>query len=67
MTSRRWCVGFLKGVLRLGAILASGLLVLVNGPAVSLGEIAGQRFRGRLMFLSEPLVHKGYFILALGC
>jgi hypothetical protein len=52
--------------LRLPAILASGLQVLVSGPTVSLGEIVGQRFRGRLMFLREQLVHKGYFILALG-
>jgi hypothetical protein len=60
-------VGFLTGRLRLAAILASGLPVLLSGPAVSLGIIVGQRFRGRLMFLSEPLVHKGYLILALGC
>jgi hypothetical protein len=37
-----FCVGLLTGVLRLTAILASGLLVFVNGAAVSLGEIAGQ-------------------------
>jgi hypothetical protein len=61
------CVGFLTGGLRLGATLVSGLQVLVNGPKVSLGEIAGQRFRGRLMFLSEHLMHKGYLILAQGC
>ena len=61
------CIGFLTGVLGLAAIVASGLSVLVSGATVSLGKIAGQRFRGRLMFLSEPLVHKGYFILALGC
>jgi hypothetical protein len=61
------CVGFLTSGLRLAAILVSGLQVLVSGATVSFGEIVGQRFRGRLMFLSEPLVHKGYFILALGC
>ena len=53
------CVGFLTGALRLTAILVSGLQVLVSGPTVSLGEIAGQRFRGRLMFLSEHLMHTG--------
>jgi hypothetical protein len=61
------CVGFLTGGLRLTAVLISGLPVLVSGPTVSLGEIVGQRFRGRLMFFSEQLMHKGYFILALGC
>jgi hypothetical protein len=61
------CVRFLTGGLRLPAIHASGLQVLVSGPTVSLGEIVGQRFRGRLMFFSEQLMHKGYFILALGC
>jgi hypothetical protein len=61
------CVGFLTGGLRLGAILASGLLVLVSGATVSLGEIARQRFRGRLMFLSEPFVHKGYLIWGQRC
>jgi hypothetical protein len=35
-------VGFLTGGLRLDAILASGLLVLVSGATVSLGEIARQ-------------------------
>jgi hypothetical protein len=50
-------LGFLTGVLRLAVILAGGLLVLVSGAAVSLGEIAGQRFRSCLMFLSEPFVH----------
>jgi hypothetical protein len=60
------CVGFLTRILRLGAILASSLLVLVSGVAVSLGEIVGQRFCGRLMFLSEQLMHKGYLILAPG-
>jgi hypothetical protein len=61
------CVGFLTGGLRLAAILAGGLAVLVSGPTVSLAEIVGHRFGGRLMFLSEPLVHKGYFIFAPGC
>jgi hypothetical protein len=60
------CVGFLTGGLRLTAILVSGLPVLVSGPTVSLGEIVGQRFRGRLMFLSEQLMHKGYLVLAPG-
>jgi len=50
-------VGFLTGGLCQPAILARGLLVLVSGAAVSLGKIAGQRFRGRLMLLSEPLMH----------
>jgi hypothetical protein len=59
------CVGFLTDGLRLTAILVSGLQVLVSGPTVSLGQIAGQRFRGRLMLLSEQLMHKGFFILAL--
>jgi hypothetical protein len=49
-------VGFPTGGLRLGAIVASGLSVLVSGATVSI-EIAGQRFRGRLMLLSEPLMH----------
>jgi hypothetical protein len=40
------CVSFLTGGLRLDAILASGVLVLVSGATVSLGEIARQRFRG---------------------
>jgi len=62
-----FCVGLLTGVLRLTAILASGLLVFVNGATVSLGEIAGQRFRSCLMFLSEPLVHESYLIRAQGC
>jgi hypothetical protein len=61
------CVGFLTSVLRLTAILMSGLLVLVDGATVSLGEIAGQRFRSCLMFLSEPLVHESYLIRAQGC
>jgi hypothetical protein len=52
--------------LRLAAILARGLLVLISRPTVSLGEIAGQRFRGRLMFLSEPLMHKSYLIRVQG-
>jgi hypothetical protein len=60
-----FCVGFLTGVLRLGAILVSGLPVLVSGATVSLGEVVGQRFRGRLMFLCEQLVHGSYLILAL--
>ena len=46
---------------------ASTLPVLVSGPTVSLGEIVGQRFRGRLMFLSEPLMHKSYLIRVQGC
>jgi hypothetical protein len=50
----------------LAAILASSVSVLVSGATVCLGEIAGQRFRGRLMFLCEQLVHGGYLILALG-
>jgi hypothetical protein len=53
------CVGFLARILRSGAILASGLLVLLSGSAVSLGEIAGQRLRGCLMFLSEHFVQHG--------
>jgi hypothetical protein len=60
-------VGFLTGGLRLAAILAGGLPVLVSGPTVSLAEIVGHRFGGRLMFLSEPLMHEGYFIFAPGC
>jgi hypothetical protein len=43
---------------RLAAILVSGLQVLVSRPTVSLGEIAGKRFRSRLMFFSEHLMHK---------
>jgi hypothetical protein len=35
------CVGFLAGGLRLAAILAGGLPVLVSGPAVSVAEIVG--------------------------
>ena len=61
------CIGFLTGVLGLAAIVASGLSVLVSGATVSLGKIAGQRFRGRLMFLSEPLVHEGHLIIGRGC
>ena len=61
------CIGFLAGGLRLAAILTGGLLVLVSGAAVSLGEIAGQRFRGCLMFFSEPLVHESYLIRVQGC
>ena len=61
------CIGFLTGALRLTAILVSGLQVLLSGPAMSLGEIVGQRFRGRLMFFCEQLMHKGCFILVLGC
>lgn len=53
------CVGFLAGVLRLGAILASGLLVLLSRAAVGIGEIAGQFFRGCLVFLGECLMHQG--------
>jgi hypothetical protein len=60
-------VGFLTGGSRLGAILAGGLHVLVSGATVGLGEIAGQRFRRRLMFLSEPLMHQGYFIRGRRC
>jgi hypothetical protein len=59
-------VGILTGGLRLAAILASGLDMLVDGPTVSLGEIAGQRFRARLMFLCEQLVYGGYLVLAQG-
>ena len=61
------CVGFLAGGLRLAAILASGLPVLVSGPTVSLGVIVGHRFGGRFMFFSEPLVHKSYLVRAQGC
>ena len=61
------CVGFLTGGLRPAAILAGGLFMLVSGAAVSLGEIAGQRFRSRFMLLSEPLVHEGYLIRVQGC
>jgi hypothetical protein len=53
--------------LRLTAILASGLPVLVSGPTVSLGVIVGHRFGGRFMFFSEPLVHKSYLVRAQGC
>ena len=53
------CVGFLTGGLCLAAILDSSLQVLVNGATMSLDEIAGQRLRSRLMFLSEHLVHEG--------
>lgn len=52
-------VGFLPSMLRLGAILAGGLLVLLGRAAVSLGEIAGQFFRGRRVFLGKRLVHQG--------
>jgi hypothetical protein len=61
------CVGFLMGGLRLAAILASGLPVLVSGPTVSLGVIVGHRFGGRVMFFSEPLVHRSYLVRAQGC
>ena len=53
------CVGFLTGGLCLAAILDSSPEVLVNGATMSLGEIAGQRLRSRLVFLSEQLVHEG--------
>jgi hypothetical protein len=43
----------------LGANLAGGLLVLLSGTSVGGCEIAGQRFRGRLVFLSEHLVQLG--------
>jgi hypothetical protein len=54
------CVGFLTGGLHPAAILASGMPVVVSGPTVSLGVIVGHRFGCRLMFFSEPLVHKSY-------
>jgi hypothetical protein len=56
------CVGFRSGGLRLGAILVGGLPVFVSGAQVGVGEVVGQRFRGRLMFFSEPLVHEGHLI-----
>jgi hypothetical protein len=52
---------------RPAAILVSGLQVLVSSRSVSLGQIVGQRFRGRLMFFGEQLMHKGYFVLTLRC
>jgi hypothetical protein len=58
--------GFLTGGLRLPAVLVGGLQVLASGATVSLGKLAGQRFRSRLMFLSEHFMHQGYFILAQG-
>ena len=60
------CVGFLTGGLRLAPILVGGFQVLVSGAKVGFGKVAGKRFRSRLMFLSERLVHEGYLILAQG-
>jgi DoxX len=50
-------VGFLTGGLRLAAMLADGLLVLVSGAAVSLSEFAGQRLRGRLAY-RQPMTQR---------
>jgi hypothetical protein len=52
-------VRFLAGVLRLGSILASGLLMLLGRAAVGIGKIAGQFSGGCLVLLGERLVHQG--------
>src|ERR1700757_3444953 len=58
----RFCAGFLNGRFAPGSDPRKRPAGAVSGRTVSLG--LAQRFRGRL---SEPLMHIGYLITALGC